>query len=55
MIVSKYVNHLDTGVECILSKFVDDAELGRIVDSFEGRKAWRYTLTKLEGQQSRTM
>lgn len=50
----KYVNHLDTGVEYILSKFVDDAELGRVVDSFEGRKGCRYTLIKLEGQESPT-
>lgn len=50
----KYVNHLDTGVEYILSKFVDDAELGGVVDSFEGRKACRYTLIKLEGQESPT-
>lgn len=33
-----FINDLDTGVECTLSKFTDGAELGGGVDSLEGRQ-----------------
>lgn len=33
-----FINDLDAGVECILSKFSDNDTLGGVVDSLEGRE-----------------
>ncbi|KAJ7405228.1 rna-directed dna polymerase from mobile element jockey-like [Willisornis vidua] len=43
-----FINHWNTGLEEILSKFADDKKMGGIVDFFEGREALQSDLYKLE-------
>ncbi|CAM5088331.1 unnamed protein product [Eretmochelys imbricata] len=55
ILFNSFINDLEDGVDCALSKFADDTNLGGEVDTLEGRERIQRDLDKLEDWAKRNL
>ena len=55
VLFSVFIDDLEDGIECALSKFADDTKLGGVVGMLEGRARIQSDLDKLEAWTKRNL